>query len=330
MKLTANIKIGIAVMLIALVTAFVYFAYFTPLSSQKAEKVVLEIPRGLGLKDIALKLEEERVIRSDKLFILISFIKGASGKLKAGEYEFQIGDPIDRIIDKLINGDVVVRRITIPEGFTTNDIALLLEKNNVMHSESFVEKANSNELTKELFGVPLPSFEGYLFPDTYLYKKGITPEELIRMMVFRFKEVYEPLKANSGELNLKDHEVVILASIIEKETGNTYERPLISAVFHNRLRLGMRLESDPTVIYGMSGFDGNLTKNDLKIETEYNTYTIIGLPPGPISNPGKDSLIAALNPANVNYLYFVSKRDGSHEFSSNYLDHQRGVTEYQR
>ncbi len=322
--------IVIVIVLTAFVIGFIYLNFYAGPSSGKGEKVLVEIPKGLGLKDIALKLEEERVITSDKLFILISFIKGASGKLKAGEYEFQIGDPIDRIIDKLINGDVVVRRITIPEGFTTNDIAELLERNNIMNSESFVEKANSTEFTKELFGVSLPSFEGYLFPDTYLYKKGISPEGLIRMMVSRFKEVYEPLKANSGELNLKDHEVVILASIIEKETGNTSERRLISAVFHNRLRLGMRLESDPTVIYGMGDFNGNLTKNDLKIENKYNTYTIIGLPPGPISNPGKDSLIAALNPANVNYLYFVSKGDGSHEFSSNYLDHQRGVTKYQR
>lgn len=322
--------IVIIIVFTAFVIGFIYLNFYAVPSSGKGEKVLVEIPKGLGLKDIALKLEEAGVIRSDKLFIFSVFIKGATGKLKAGEYEFQIGDPQDRIIDKLINGDVIVRRITIPEGFTTNDIAELLEKNNIMNSESFVEKANSTEFTKELFGVSLSSFEGYLFPDTYLYKKGISPEELIRMMVSRFKEVYEPLKANSGELNLKDHEVVILASIIEKETGNTSERPLISAVFHNRLRLGMRLESDPTVIYGMGDFFGNLTKNDLKIENKYNTYTIIGLPPGPISNPGKDSLQAALSPANVNYLYFVSKGDGSHEFSSNYLDHQRGVTKYQR
>ncbi|HZX13105.1 MAG TPA: endolytic transglycosylase MltG, partial [Thermodesulfobacteriota bacterium] len=211
----------IAIVLSAILIGFICLNFYAVPSSGKGEKVLVEIPKGLGLKDIALKLEEAGVIRSDKLFILSVFIKGATGRLKAGEYEFQIGDPRDRIIDKLINGDVVVRRITIPEGFTTNDIAELLEKNNIMNSESFVEKANSTEFTKELFGVSLPSFEGYLFPDTYLYKKGITPEELIRMMVFRFKEVYEPLKANSGELNLKDHEVVILASIIEKETGNT-------------------------------------------------------------------------------------------------------------
>src|SRR5574341_2212116 len=209
--------IVVVIVLTAFIIGFIYlnfYNFYAVPSSGKGEKVLVEIPKGLGLKDIALKLEEERVIRSDKLFILISFIKGASGKLKAGEYEFQIGDPIDRIMDKLINGDVVIRRITIPEGFTINDIAQLVEKNSVMSSESFIDKANSTEFAKEFFGVSLPSFEGYLFPDTYLYKKGISPEELIRMMVSRFKEVYEPLKANSGEQNLTDHEVVILASII--------------------------------------------------------------------------------------------------------------------
>ncbi len=321
---------GILVVLTLPIIVFIYLNFYSTLSPGKGEKVVVEISKGLGLKEIALKLEEASLIRSDKLFILSAFLKGAAGKLKAGEYEFQIGDSLEQILNKLINGDVVVRKITIPEGFTIKDIADLLEKNNIMRRESFIEKASRTEFTKELLGVSLPSFEGYLFPDTYLYKKGITPEELIRLMVSRFKEVYEPLKATSEELNLTDYEVVTLASIIEKETGNVNERPLISAVFHNRLRLGMRLESDPTVIYGIGAFNGNLTKNDLRIETKYNTYTNFGLPPGPISNPGRDALRATLDPANVNYLYFVSKGDGTHEFSSNYLDHQRDVMKYQK
>jgi UPF0755 protein len=316
--------------LVVLFSGFIYLSYYAPLSAEKSQKVVVEIPKGLGLKDIALELEDEGVIRSDKLFILTALIKGDANELKAGEYEFQIGDPLGRVIEKLVKGDVIVRKITIPEGFTIKEISELLEKNNIMSKDAFLEKANSAEFTKELLGVSLQSFEGYLFPDSYLYKKGITPEEIIRMMVSRFKGVYETLRATSGELNLTDHEVVILASIIEKETGNAYERPLISAVFCNRLRQGMRLESDPTVIYGMGGFNGNLTKEDLRTATNYNTYMVFGLPPGPISNPGKDSIQATLNPANVNYLYFVSRGDGTHEFSSNYLDHQRGVTKYQK
>ncbi len=325
-----NKIVALLFLLIAILAGFIYFYYYSSLFAVRGEKIVVDIPKGLGLKGIARKLEDEGVIRSDKLFIITALIKGGAGRLKAGEYEFQIGDPLDRVLEKLLKGSVLVRKITIPEGFSINEIAGLLEKDNIMPKDAFLEKANSAEFTNELLGVSIPSFEGYLFPDSYLYKKGITPDELIRMMVSRFKEVYGRLRATSREPNLTDHEVIILASIIEKETGEPSERSLISAVFHNRLRLGMMLESDPTVIYGMGGFNGDLTKKDLQMATKYNTYLVFGLPPGPISNPGKDSIRATLNPADVDYLFFVSKGDGTHEFSSDYLDHQRGVMKYQR
>lgn len=331
MKLREKIAIIIGIISMTFVIGFICFIYSAPSTTQRTQKVILEIPKHSGLKDIALKLESEGVIKSHNLFILSVLLRGDKGKLKAGEYEFGLRDSLNRIVEKLVNGDVVVHQITIPEGFTINEIAELLERDDVMSKEAFLEKARSSEFAKEFLGdFSLPSFEGYLFPDSYSYKKGITPEELIRMMVARFKEVYMPLRAKSGELDLTDREIVTLASIIEKETGNGHERPLVSAVFHNRLKLGMRLESDPTVIYGMDGFDGDLRKKDLQTETAYNTYVIFGLPPGPISNPGRESLEAALNPMQVNYLYFVSKGDGTHEFSSNYRDHQRAVTEYQR
>ena len=330
MKFRKKIIIIIGFILTVFVIGFIYFTYFIPPTFQGTEKITLDIPKGSRLKDIALELKRAGVIRSDKLFILFVLFKGDKSRLKAGEYEFASGDSLNQIIEKIVKGDVVVHRITIPEGFTINEIAELLERNGVMSKGAFLEKAHSSEFAKELLGDPsLPDLEGYLFPDSYLYKKGITPEEFIRTMVAKFKEVYGPLRAKSEGLNLTDHDIVILASIIEKETGNVSERPLVSAVFHNRLRLGMRLESDPTVIYGIGNFDGNLTKKDLRTETKYNTYKIFGLPPGPISNPGKDSLEAALNPAKVDYLYFVSRGDGTHEFSSNYRDHRRAVAEYQ-
>ena len=151
-------------------------------------------------------------------------------------------------------------------------------------------------------------------------------------MVYRFQEVYKSLESQAqNKPNLSDHEIITLASIVEKETGDASERPLISAVFHNRLKHRMRLDSDPTVIYGLGdGFDGNLTKKDLQTENSYNTYRIVGLPPGPIANPGKESIQATMNPSQVNYLYFVSKGDGTHEFSANYRDHQRAVNKYQK
>ncbi|MER3446499.1 MAG: endolytic transglycosylase MltG [Candidatus Dadabacteria bacterium] len=331
MKFKMRAVIIIGIISIAFLAGFVYSTYFVSPVPQRTKKVTIEIPKHSGLKSIALELKRAEVIRSDKLFILSVLLRGDKSRLKAGEYEFEPGDSLNEIIEKLVRGDVVVHRITIPEGFTMNEIAELLERNGIMSKEAFLERARSAELARELLGAPsLTSLEGYLFPDSYSYKKGITPDELIRMMVARFKEVYMPLRTNSGGLDLTDHEIVTLASIIEKETGNISERPLVSAVFHNRLKLGMRLESDPTVIYGIDSFDGNLRKKDLKAETRYNTYVIFGLPPGPISNPGRDSLEAALNPAHVNYLYFVSKGDGTHEFSSNYRDHRRAVIEYQK
>jgi UPF0755 protein len=329
MKFRKRIIIIIGTILTVFVLGSAYFVYFVLPVPQGAKKIILEIPKHSGLKDIAYELKGAGVIKSDILFIFFVIVKGDKSKLKAGEYEFEPGESIHRIIEKLLKGDVVVRKITIPEGFTLGEIAGLLEKSGVMSKEAFIEKADSSELAKEILGDSMPSLEGYLFPDSYSYTKGITPEELIRKMVTRFKEVYEPLRMKVGELGLTEHEIVTLASIIEKETGDASERPLVSAVFHNRLRLGMRLESDPTVIYGMENFGGNLTKKDLRTKTKYNTYVIFGLPPGPIANPGRDSLEAALNPAQVGYLYFVSKGNGTHEFSSNYRDHQKAVAEYQ-
>jgi UPF0755 protein len=173
--------------------------------------------------------------------------------------------------------------------------------------------------------------EGYLFPDTYHLLREMDPEEVIQMMVHQFRKVFGPDFARwASELGISEREVVILASIIEKETSLSEEKPLVSAVFHNRLRKKIPLQSDPTVIYGIKNFNGNLTKQDLMRPTPYNTYVIAGLPPTPICNPGKDSLLAAVHPAPVSYLYFVSKNDGSHYFSSAIEEHNRAVWKYQK
>lgn len=296
------------------------------------ENTVVDIPRGQGLKQISSMLEDRGVVADKRLFILYVISKGWQERLRAGEYEFEKGSTLSRVARKIAEGDVVLHRITIPEGLTLREIADLLDKSGVLSGEGFMDVIRNNkELLSELPGRPLTGFEGYMFPDTYTYTKGVTPKEFAVMMVNRFNAVYGSLREMRDGVNLTDNEIITLASIIEEETGRASERPLVSAVFHNRLRLGMRLESDPTVIYGMGDdFDGNLTKQDLRTETKYNTYLNGGLPPGPISNPGRDSIVAALNPARVNYLYFVSRGDGTHEFSSNYKDHQRAVLKYQR
>jgi UPF0755 protein len=223
--------------------------------------------------------------------------------------------------------------VTIPEGLTLSQIGQLLEHLNLVEKKEFFQKTSSpafiNALgLSELAG---PTLEGYLFPDTYYLLREMDPEEVIQMMVHQFRKVFGPEFARwASELGISEREVVILASIIEKETSLPEEKPLVSAVFHNRLKKRIPLQSDPTVIYGIKNFNGNLTKEDLTRPSAYNTYLLAGLPPTPICNPGRDSLLAAVHPAPVSYLYFVSKKDGSHYFSSDIEEHNRAVWKYQK
>lgn len=320
----------LAVLLLAGSTVLGFYYYVNYVPSVPADKVI-DIPRGKGVRGISSILEKEGVITSSRLFLLYVMSLGVQNRLKAGEYEFRKGNTMSRIVRKIAAGDVLVHRVTVPEGLTLKEVALLLEKQGLFGSGDFMAAAENREILASLPGPPITGIEGYLFPETYTYTKGITPEAFVRMMTGRFKSVFGSLDGLKNRVNLTDNEIIILASIIEKETGLAEERPYISAVFHNRLKLGMRLESDPTVIYGMGeDFDGNLRRSDLRTMTQYNTYVIKGLPPGPICNPGKDSIIAAMSPAQVDYLYFVSRGDGSHYFSRNYADHQKAVNQYQR
>ncbi len=323
--------IGAGVIVAFLVLVSFWFTYLVYFYQSGKEKEVY-IPKGAGLKSIAHILRESGVIKDERLFIAYVFLRGKHGGLRAGEYRFLATDSMAKVVEKLVRGEVIIRKVTIPEGLTMYEIGELLEKKGVLSGKEFVTKARDKELIENLLGDPsIDSLEGYLFPDTYFYTKGITPEEFIRMMVSRFKQVYTSLKSSPKAVELGDREIVVLASIIEKETAIDSERPLISAVFYNRLRRGMKLQSDPTVIYALGDrFDGNLKKEHLQIKNSYNTYVISGLPPGPIANPGKESLKAALNPADVDYLYFVADRSGTHHFSSNYKDHLKAVNRYQK
>jgi len=193
----------------------------------------------------------------------------------------------------------------------------------------FIRSANDIAIVKAL-GVEADSLEGYLFPDTYHFPKGLPLDEIMGTMVNRFQEIFSTeWQERSRQMGMSIHQVVTLASIIEKETGAAFERPLIASVFHNRLAKRMRLSSDPTVIYGIKDFDGNLTRKHLKTANPYNTYLNKGLPPGPIANPGVAALEAALYPAETDYLYFVSKKDGTHQFSTSFKEHNRAVRKYQ-
>jgi len=319
-----------ALVLVLFILLSILIFLLLPPTFQGEERRVL-IPKGSTFRGVVQVLDEEGLLRSPFGFYLMARVLGVAGNVQAGEYELNTAMIPSVILRKLVSGDVVKYRVTIPEGFTVRQIAdRLQELGIIQEQEEFLQAAFSSDFDAML-GIEGAGVEGYLFPDTYLFPKEVAPAEVIKTMVGKFKRVYTPdFSLRASELGMTDHEVVILASIIEKETGLPEERPLVSAVFHNRLKRGIPLCSDPTVIYGIADFDGNLRKRDLETRTPYNTYLIQGLPPGPIANPGKASIEAALYPAQVKYLYFVSRNDGSHHFSATLREHNQAVWRYQR
>ena len=291
--------------------------------------VVLSIAPGEAFSQLAARLETEGVITSPFKFKLLARIEGVDKKLKSGEYQLSSAMTPGQILEVLISGKVFLYRLTIPEGYTARQIAAQVASQGLGNEEEFMGLVTNAQTAHEM-GIEAQSLEGYLFPDTYYFPKQVGALTIVQKMVQRFKEQFKPeWRERARELNLSVHEVVTLASIIEKETGDPSERPLISSVFHNRLKKKMRLESDPTVIYGIKDFDGNLKRSHLATPTPYNTYIIKGLPPGPIANPGRAAIEAALYPARTDYLFFVSKQDHTHYFSATIEEHHRAVRKYQ-
>lgn len=299
-----------------------------PLST-KSDPTIVTIDSGKSFQFITRLLYEKGMIQEPLKFKLYARIKGFDRDVKAGQYLLSSNMSPQKIIETLVQGKFYLYRITIPEGYNINQIADLLHDANLLKKTDFLSAANDASLAMEL-GINANDFEGYLFPDTYFFEKDITPRKLISTMVNQFHRAFNPLwEKRSSQMTFSIHDIVTLASIIEKETGVPEERPLVSSVFHNRINKNMRLQSDPTVIYGIENFDGNLTRKHLQTFSPYNTYTIHGLPQGPIANPGKSSLESALFPAETPFLYFVSKKDKSHFFSTNYNDHKEAVKKYQ-
>ena len=303
--------------------------YFTRPVLENGENKTIVIREGMHLKDISGLLEKEGLIKNSLVFVLLAKINGYGRMIKAGEYILNPEMAPGRIMEILTRGEVVSHIVTIPEGFSIEQIADVLSSSGIVDREKFLQYATEDGIENN-YGINGPGLEGYLYPDTYQFARGVNAKSIIDAMIKRFREITAPLEQRIAESGMTLHEVVTLASIVEKETGKSEERPLIASVFLNRLRKHMRLESDPTVIYGIKEFSGNLKKSDLTTYTAYNTYVIRGLPPGPIANPGVDSIKAVLFPAKTNYLYFVSKNDGSHYFSSNLREHNRAVYTYQK
>jgi UPF0755 protein len=322
--------------LLLLIIFFTYWFLLRPPSSVELTKVI-EVKKGMSLRKVSLMLQNEGIIRNAQVFTGIATFLGKKADIKAGEYEFHTRMRPLVVLNILVKGQVKRHLVTIAEGYTLSQIAQLLDDLGTIDKKRFMEKASSPAFISSLdipylqMGKTTPTLEGYLFPDTYHLIREMNPEEIIRMMVNRFKKVFGPDQVNRAhQLGMSPGEAVILASIIEKETSLPQEKPLVSAVFHNRLKKKIPLQSDPTVIYGIENFKGNLTKAHLQQPTPYNTYLNPGLPPTPICSPGKDSLLAALYPSPVPYLYFVSRNDGSHHFSFTIDEHNRAVLKYQK
>ncbi|MDP2913968.1 MAG: endolytic transglycosylase MltG [Candidatus Aminicenantes bacterium] len=293
--------------------------------------VLFEVEKGKGVRAIAEALTAAKILSKRTPFVLGYDLFFAPRSIKAGEYQLPSTGPAGAVLDILINGRVYLHPVTVPEGLTGPEIFAIFSAAGFGGSEEF-EAAFGVTDDIALWDPQAADVEGYLFPETYHLPKSISAKDILQTMIGQFKEVFgENGRRRAAELHMTVREVVILASLIEKETARPDEKRLVSAVFHNRLRLGMKLDCDPTIIYALKlegPFEGRLRTKDLKYDSPYNTYLHPGLPPGPIANPGRASLEAALRPAEAEYLYFVARNDGSHQFSRTLAEHRLAVKKY--
>ncbi len=299
-------------------------------SSSEAIYRTIEIDTGATFIEVTRLLKQDELIASPISFRLLGKLTQNESRIKPGEYRLHRAMRPMEILDTLVQGDVLKYTVVIPEGTASREIGKILESAGLIDADLFYETAHNKVLIQSL-GFEGDSLEGYLFPDTYHFTKQTSAEQVVGMMTRQFQAVYDKSFSEQAEkLGLSQQEVLTLASIIEKETGTPSERTIISGVFHNRLKRKMRLQSDPTVIFSLVDFDGDIRKKDLLNNSPYNTYRVAGLPPGPISNPGREAIYAALFPADVDYIFFVSKNNGEHHFSTTLREHNEAVRKYQR
>ncbi len=303
-----------------------------PYRGYDAAEVFVDIEPGDSTRTIAARLAAAGVVRDEVTFRLAARRTGRDRELKAGEYRFERPLSVLDVVDKVARGQVHLRSITFPEGLTIGQMAEVFEAAELGAAGAFEAAAGQAGLIADL-DPDAADLEGYLFPETYALPREATARDLVAAMVAQFRSVFDDeLRARAAERGLSVRAAVTLASIIQKEAGAAAEHALVSAVFDNRLRIGMPLQSDPTVIYALeraARYDGNLTRANLQFDSPYNTYRYGGLPPGPIAAPGRAVLRAALAPADASYLYFVSRNDGTHAFADTLREHNRNVREFQ-
>ncbi|MBZ5535520.1 MAG: endolytic transglycosylase MltG [Acidobacteriia bacterium] len=329
---TTVLILFLALSCLAVIIAGAYLLSSPYKGFSEKEKLV-EIPHGTRVRGIVELLEKEGIIRHPRSFLVALLLERRKRVIRAGEYNFDRPLTEFEVIQKLLRGEVHYHEVTVPEGSNIFDIAGILQNAGLAEKDEFLAATTRVDLIKEIDPIAV-SLEGYLFPDTYKFERHTPVLEIIGKMLDRFRKFVTPEYLEAArKQNMTLHEAVILASLIEKETGKETERPVISAVFLNRLRIHQRLECDPTVIYAAllkDAYRGKLYRSDMQIDSPYNTYLQSGLPLGPIANPGKASLEAAVHPDPVDYLYFVSDNNGGHVFAKTLAQHQNAVHEYRR
>ncbi len=317
-----------------------FFVLVFPIEGFAKHPVSFHVERGASLDQTARRLKSLNLIENVFYFKLLAVFSRSGKKIKAGEYLLEQGLSSWEILNILVEGRSLLYPVTFREGLNLYEMARILQDKNLLKEKDFISLCHEPGFIYELIGEKRPSIEGYLFPDTYYVSRPVRPQRLIRKMVKAFWDVYGGLNqkgasAGGGIFKLTRHEAVILASIVEKETGLARERPLIAGVFLNRLQKKMRLQSDPTILYGMMLEAGglmpfNIRKRDILRKTPYNTYSFSGFPKGPVANPGKEALRSVFEPEKSSFLYFVSRNDGAHVFSKTYKEHKKAVDYWQK
>jgi peptidoglycan lytic transglycosylase G len=304
-----------------------------PYRGYGASFAMVEIPEGAGVVRALDVVESHGIVQHFPMALVYLRLTGRARGIKAGEYSFARPMTPGEVFDKIIAGDVYYHRVTVLEGLRSDEVFARFIGAGFGSESDFQEAFRDPSPIADLDDEAI-DLEGYLFPDTYSLPKGTTARAILTMMVARFREVFTPeLIESARKQGMSVREAVTLASLVERETARPEENALVSSVFHNRLRRGMRLQCDPTVIYALAmrnAYDGNIRKNDLRIDSRYNSYRYFGLPPGPIGNPGAAALRAAVEPADTDYLYFVSMNTGRHYFSRTLKEHNQAVWEYQK
>lgn len=316
--------------LLRLIAATVLLTGAAACGAPSAGTTRVVIPPGSSFRVAADSLQHAGIIRSARLFRIYASLQGHDRRIHAGTYLLSRGMSWGQVVSALTQGTGLIHTVTIPEGYAIADIASLLSRTLGVEVESVLVATRDSAMRQRL-DVPTPTLEGYLFPDTYSFPDGTTGRAAVTTMVRRFEQIWQPAwNERLQAMAMSRHDVMTLASIVEKEARLAPERPVIAAVYLNRLRTGMRLQADPTVQYALGAHVARVLYKDLAVESPYNTYKYAGLPPGPIASPGQASIVAALNPASVPYRYFVAHPDGHHEFHVDFASHSRAVAAVRR